>query len=138
MRGTFELQLAGKSLQWDATSDISTISGQPKRLLEAAENLLSNAIKYSPVGQVIALHLAKQDGHFSFSVRDHGSGVPDNEKLSIFEPFVRGESAALQGIPGTGVGLSIVSECALAHSGEIFVEDAQPGSRFVFRWPDQS
>lgn len=134
----FELQLQRRGLQWRTQILSDSVHGQPARLQEAAENLISNAIKHAPEGSAIELAIARIKGSFELSVRDHGAGVPDNEKDIIFEPFQRGRQTHEQGIPGTGVGLSIVSECALAHSGEVFVEDAQPGSRFVFRWPDQS
>ncbi len=136
--GRFELQLQRRGLQWQAHVEVEHVYAQIARLQEAAENLLSNAIKHAPAGSAIELWVGKREGQFVLEVRDHGSGVPDNEKALIFEPFQRGQKTHEQGIPGTGVGLSIVSECALAHSGEVFVEDAQPGSRFVFRWPDQS
>lgn len=138
LRQRFELPMAAKQLQFQTQADLPQVVAQPRRLREALENLVSNAIKYSPPGQAIELGVQHQDKNFAVWVRDHGAGVPDNEKLSIFEPFVRGDNVVQQGISGTGVGLSIVSECALAHQGEVFVEDAQPGSRFVFRWPDQS
>lgn len=136
--GRFELQLQRRGLQWQPEIHVDMIHGQPARLQEAAENLISNAIKHAPPDSAINISISKQETHFELRVRDHGAGVPDNEKDMIFEPFQRGRQTEELGIPGTGVGLSIVSECALAHSGEVFVEDAQPGSRFVFRWPDQS
>ena len=138
LHGRFELQMQRHGLQWQPDIRCELIHGQPARLQEATENLISNAIKHAPRDSAIEFGLCCVDGHFELSVRDHGAGVPDNEKDIIFEPFQRGHQTHEQGIPGTGVGLSIVSECALAHSGEVFVEDAQPGSRFVFRWPDQS
>ena len=134
----FELQMQRRGLQWQPYIEVDHVHAQVARLQEAAENLLSNAIKHAPDGSAIEMRIGRRDGQFELEVRDHGSGVPDNEKALIFEPFQRGKKTHELGIPGTGVGLSIVSECALAHSGEVFVEDAQPGSRFVFRWPDQS
>lgn len=126
-----------KGLRLELHADAHGVRGQPNRLQEAAENLLANAVKYAPPDTQIDLALSSRDGKFELSVRDRGPGVPDNEKLRVFEPFARGEYAVATGMPGTGVGLSIVSECALAHGGEVFVEDANPGARFVFRWSDR-
>ena len=126
-----------KGLRLELHADAHSVRAQPNRLQEAAENLLANAVKYAPPDTQIDLALYSRDGQFELSVRDRGPGVPDNEKLRVFEPFARGEYAVATGMPGTGVGLSIVSECALAHGGEVFVEDANPGARFVFRWSDR-
>ncbi len=135
LRQTFALPAGRKALELRFDRQTGQIHGHRNRLLEAMENLLSNAIKHAPAGSIIELTMRRDGGHAEFSVRDCGAGVPDDEKALIFEPFVRGRMTLQQGLPGTGVGLSIVSECILAHSGEVRVEDAQPGSRFVLRWP---
>lgn len=102
----------------------------------AVDNLISNAIKHSPVGGRIRITVSAQHGYYQLSVRDHGRGVAAAEKETIFEPFIRGSESEEQGIRGTGIGLSIVHETLLAHGGSVIVEDAEPGARFLLRWPD--
>jgi two-component system sensor histidine kinase GlrK len=68
-------------------------------------------------------------------VADSGPGVAPDDRDRIFEAFYQGRQ--LQGGPvgGTGIGLSVVHECVLAHSGtiEIKPESELGGAHFVVR-----
>ena len=61
-------------------------------------------------------------------VRDHGIGIPAEEQERIFEKFYRVTAPENQSIPGSGLGLTLVSQIARAHGGSISVEhtDAMP------------
>jgi len=109
--------------------------GQRSQLRLALDNLLTNAIKHAPSRSVIEIHVSTPDHQCELTVRDYGRGVRDEDKERIFEPFVRGTEKEEQGIRGTGVGLSLVHEVALAHGGKVCVEDACPGARFRLVWP---
>jgi len=109
--------------------------GHRPQLRAALENLLSNAIKHAPPDSCIDIALGVVDGGCRLSVRDRGHGVPEQEKLMIFEPFVRGTEAEEAGVRGTGVGLSIVHETIRSHNGTVEVEDAEPGACFKMAWP---
>ncbi|WP_084196847.1 sensor histidine kinase [Solimonas soli] len=109
--------------------------GQRAQLRLALDNLLTNAIKHAPARSVIEIHVTTPDHQCELAVRDYGRGVRDEDKERIFEPFVRGTEVEEQGIRGTGVGLSLVREVALAHGGVVRVEDAGPGARFRMAWP---
>ncbi len=111
------------------------IWGQRSRLQEVMDNLLGNAIKHAPDGTLIEVTSRHADGHCEIRVRDHGRGVPAHLGARIFEPFVRGDVAVESAVRGTGIGLSIVRETLIEHGGTVEVEDAQPGARFVLRWP---
>jgi signal transduction histidine kinase len=60
-------------------------------------------------------------------VLDHGPGVPDEERETIFERFRRGETSAS---PGFGLGLAIGRELARRMGGELALEDG-PGGHFA-------
>lgn len=109
--------------------------GSRTQLRAALGNLVANAIRHAPAGSAVTVRADVHDGHCELSVRDRGKGVPDDEKEKIFEPFVRGSYDQDSEIRGTGVGLSIVREAALAHDGMVDVEDAAPGAIFRMRWP---
>jgi two-component system, OmpR family, sensor histidine kinase MprB len=102
------------------------VRGDAERLGRAVSNLLDNAAKHSPEGGEVSV--AARDG--VVEVRDHGPGVPDEDKPLIFDRFYRG--ATSRGRPGSGLGLAIVRQVAEAHGGEVAVEDA-PGGGAVFR-----
>lgn len=88
-------------------------------------NLLSNAVRHTPPGGFVAVDLEPQeDGDFSVTVRDNGSGIPEPLLPHLFHPFgvrqaqVAGGSAS----HGTGLGLSITQGLIRLHGGEIWVE----------------
>jgi signal transduction histidine kinase len=62
-------------------------------------------------------------------VEDNGPGIPDEIKARILEPFF----TTKKGTEGTGLGLSISMDIITAHRGELRIEDAHPGARFVIR-----
>ncbi|RVU45284.1 ATP-binding protein [Rubrivivax rivuli] len=85
----------------------------------ALGNLLSNAIRYSPEGGTVTLTLQQQGDGLTIDVQDQGPGVPAAERERIFEPFFRGAQQPADGLPGTGIGLSIVAEAVAAHGGRV-------------------
>ena len=108
----------------------AVVRGDAERLGRAVSNLLDNAAKHSPdegddAGEV---EVTVEAG--AVTVRDHGPGVPEEEKPLIFDRFYRGSTA--RGRPGSGLGLAIVRQVAATHGGEVAVEDA-PGGGALFR-----
>jgi two-component system sensor histidine kinase GlrK len=120
-----------------AELDLQTprLFGNRSQLRAALANLIANAIRYAPAGTPVIVRAGIDDGACELSVQDSGRGVPEHEKQRIFEPFVRGERDEATNVRGTGIGLSIVKEAALAHGGSVEVDDARPGARFRMRWP---
>jgi len=94
-------------------------------------NLLDNAVKYSGDSHKIELLLDRAGGAVSIAVRDYGLGIPVSEQERIFEKFVRGSAARLQGIKGTGIGLAMVRHIVDAHGGSIQVKSL-PGEGSTF------
>ncbi|AFZ24128.1 PAS domain S-box [Cylindrospermum stagnale PCC 7417] len=111
------------------------IASIDKKLLEPIlNNLLDNAIKYSPLGSVIELKLACEDGKIIFQVKDTGIGIPPVDQQRLFEPFYRGSNIAH--IPGTGLGLSIVKNLVDLHGGQIMVvSEVGVGTTFTVMLP---
>jgi signal transduction histidine kinase len=104
----------------------------------AINNLLSNAVKYGPGGSEILIR-AELDGRaVRLSVRDHGPGIPLEEREHIFEKFYRLNRETSSGVVGTGLGLSLVKEIVEKHGGRVSIEDASPsGSTFTISLPDR-
>jgi two-component system sensor histidine kinase MprB len=114
------------------TTDLepTVVEGLPDRLGRAIDNLLDNAAKYSPSGTDVEVVL--RDGELG--VRDHGPGIPADDRPHVFDRFYRGATA--RGRPGSGLGLAIVRQVAETHGGTIAVyEGAGGGSRFVLTLP---
>jgi PAS domain S-box-containing protein len=93
------------------------------------ENLLVNAVKHTPPGTEIHVWVSADDDSVVLAVEDRGPGVPPGEREAVFEVFTRGDGT---GVPGTGIGLSLVAQFANLHGGRAWVED-NPGGGASFR-----
>ncbi|MBL8485044.1 MAG: sensor histidine kinase, partial [Rhodocyclaceae bacterium] len=112
-------------------------AGKIKAILD---NLLSNAIKYSPPDGRVELGVRHAEGKLVLDMKDEGPGVPPEERAAIFEPFVRGRALPSGRVEGSGVGLSIVREHAIAHGGSVELLDSEAGAhmRVVIPVPAQA
>jgi signal transduction histidine kinase len=108
------------------------------RLMERAlKNLLRNAYRHA-VSKVI-LRGECRNGEAWIVVEDDGSGVPEQEKERIFEPFARLDNARDRESGGVGLGLAIVNQIARWHGGRAWVETSSlGGARFIIAWPGRS
>jgi len=69
-------------------------------------NLMNNAIKYSKEDTTINLDIERDEEYLYFKISDEGIGIPDKDKVHIFERYFRAENALLN--QGTGIGLNII------------------------------
>jgi len=103
------------------------------KLREVIFNLLSNAIAYVPEGGVIQLRTRQSEAlNVYIEVEDSGPGIPDSERLKIFERFYRIDKSRSSHTGGRGLGLSIVSEIVRAHKGRVWVETPSGGKGSLF------
>lgn len=92
-------------------------------------NLLSNAVKYSQGHARVDIRSIVSRSDVQILIRDHGIGVPAEERERIFSDYVRGTNVGEA--PGTGLGLAIVSQIMELHGGLIdMVDTAGEGSTF--------
>jgi signal transduction histidine kinase len=117
----------------DAQITPARIAGDRDLLFQLLSNLFDNAIKYAPAGSSIEVALESSPREVLLSVRDHGPGIPAEQRQRVFDRFVRLE--AHRGTPGSGLGLSLVRAIAIRHGAETYVEDAEPGLRVRLRFP---
>jgi PAS domain S-box-containing protein len=106
-----------------------------ERLIERLlHNLVANALKFTPRGGHVTAAVASIGDHIEFSVEDDGPGIPESQRVLIFERFRQLESTGPKS--GFGLGLSICAKIVKLHRGVIWVEPgALQGSRFVARLP---
>lgn len=103
-------------------------------LEQAVQNLISNALKYSPDGASITIKAFRAGANIEISVTDSGVGIPADEIGALFRRFFRARTA--EGIPGTGIGLSFVSQIMDLHQGSVSVQSTEgQGSTFTLRFP---
>ncbi|GAB2909190.1 sensor histidine kinase [Streptomyces heilongjiangensis] len=97
-----------------------------KGLLErSVANVIENAVKYSPDGEPVAVTASVHADRVEVRVVDRGSGVPDEAKSRIFEPFQR-HGDAPRG-DGVGLGLAVARGFAEAMGGTLNAEDTPGG-----------
>jgi PAS domain S-box-containing protein len=117
----------GVRVRLDPTSQAGDVAADPDRLAQVATNLLSNAIKFSPRDGEVVIATELRAGLVRISVRDHGSGIPDEFKPHIFEKFAQADATDARQKGGTGLGLSIVREIVVRLGGEVSFADADGG-----------
>jgi signal transduction histidine kinase len=94
------------------------------QLAQVLLNLITNARDaMKPRGGTLTIGLCERRGWLELSVNDTGSGIPEEIRDKIFEPFVT-TKGALGGseTPGTGLGLSVSYGIVQEHGGTIVVE----------------
>ncbi|SDD19188.1 PAS domain-containing sensor histidine kinase [Nocardioides lianchengensis] len=103
-----------------------------QRIRQVLDNLVSNAVKYSPEGGSATITLRDLGETVELSVTDTGIGIAPDDVERVFTRFFRGGHALDQHIPGTGLGLNIVSSIVAAHGGTVSL-DSEVGVGSTFR-----
>lgn len=131
--------LISKDIQLDMRLEALSIDADAEKLAVMVDNLFSNAVKFTPPGGTIQVLLAERAGQIELSVTDSGPGVPEEEREQIFEAFFQGRQRPEGYVQGSGLGLSIAQEYAVAHGGRIIVADHDgEGARFQIQLPRQN
>ena len=100
------------------------VSGDALLLREALANLVHNALEYTPQGGRVTVTTGTRNDCAFLEVEDDGPGIPPAEREQVLERFYR-----ITGTAGTGsgLGLSIVREIALAHGADIAIGSGTHG-----------
>jgi len=99
--------------------------------LRILQNLIANAIQHSPCGTEIGIRCLSRGGRARVEVLDHGRGVPDEQRRTVFGKFRQVEEHRKSGYHSTGLGLTFCKLAVEAQGGEIGVENA-PGAGALF------
>lgn len=112
-----------------------TVRGNYNLLQRLFGNLLSNAIFYTPPNSDVWLSAEADEEKLEITVRDFGPGVPEESLEDIFRAFYRVDSSRARKDGGTGLGLALAREAALAHDGDIRAKKANPGLEMIVTLP---
>ena len=116
--------------------ELPEVNIDESKVRQVVMNFIDNAIFYSKPGGVIEISLLKTAHGITFTVKDHGIGVPQKEQHLLFTKFFRATNARRARPDGTGVGLFIAKKVVVAHGGTIiFQSELRKGSTFGFRLP---
>jgi two-component system, OmpR family, sensor kinase len=105
------------------------VTGDADLLFLAVHNLMENALKFSRPGDTVELHAFEDGTTLVIEVADTGPGIPAEEQPHVFEELYRGEAG--RGIPGSGLGLALVSAIADRHHGQVSLR-SRPGQGTIF------
>ena len=133
----FQLEAASKqcSVAWICLETQMLVRGEPELVRRAFENVLSNALRHAPSGSKITVNLLRDGRNAAISIRDHGSGVPEEMMPEIFKPFRRVDCDRNRDSGGVGLGLSIARRAVHLHHGTITARNAHPGLEVLLVLP---
>ena len=110
----------------------TTTEGRPAMLQRAVTNLVENAAKFDRDGTApieIGIAGPARPGTVRVEVLDRGPGIAEDDLIRVFDRFYRAADA--RSLPGSGLGLSIVREVALAHGGAPFAFHREGGGTAI-------
>jgi len=121
-------------LDIDMANNLPSLEADPKRIGQVIYKLLSNAVGFSDKGARVNIAVKKEKQHIVISIIDHGCGIPEAEKESVFERFeshARGSKHR-----GAGLGLSIVQSLVELHAGSVELKSQEnTGTTVTVRLP---
>ncbi|MFF5234184.1 sensor histidine kinase [Dactylosporangium sp. NPDC000521] len=109
-------------------------TGNAVLLERLVHNLVENGVRHNlPDGGWVHVSCGtRPDGTVGVTVSNTGPVVPRYEIPRLFEPFRRlGPERVAAGVPGAGLGLSIVGAVARAHGGRVLAEPREGGGLVV-------
>jgi len=107
------------------TLEPTPVVAPPTAIARAVSNLIDNAAKWGAGKGPIEITLAGR----TLTVRDHGPGISDDDAPHVFDRFYRSPGA--RAMPGSGLGLSIVSAVVADLGGRVFAGRADGGGAAV-------
>ena len=114
------------------------LAADRERLFQILSIFLDNAVCYSPEDSSIQIMTTLSEKDLTFSVTDHGKGIPEEDKPFIFDRFYRGDKSRTDK-SHFGLGLSIAKELAKMLDGEIGFKDTEGGgATFWLKLPIRS
>ena len=116
----------GRAIEVNVGDAGSGVVGRERDLARAVGNLLENAAKFDADGSAPIVVSFRGE---TVTVADRGPGVPPDELQRVFDRFHRADTA--RGLPGSGLGLSIVRDVARAHGGDAFARNRDGGGAVI-------
>ena len=114
-----------KNIKLIGKCEDATMIGSDILIYRLVYNLVENAIKYNhPLGQV-TVTAYQRNKHVYLSVEDTGSGIPNELRERVFEPFFRVDKSRSRELGGVGLGLALVHEIVRVHDGSICIKSGK-------------
>lgn len=116
----------GVMLEVVDSDDPVPLFGDKDLLNEVLANLVDNAIKFTPEPGTVRLSAGQgPDGATWLQVADTGIGIAEDERKAVMGRFYRSDKS--RHVPGSGLGLSLVSAILRLHGASVDIVSAHPG-----------
>ena len=117
--------------------DVGPAMADPERVGQILDAVLDNACRYSPPEAPVEVEVGRVGNDVHIRVRDHGPGIPPEQRQAVFERFSRLEDPMTMRTGGVGLGLFLASRLAEAMQGALDLEEppAGGGASFLLRLP---
>jgi signal transduction histidine kinase len=125
----------GVAVRCDVARGLGAARANPEKLQRVLFNLIQNAIRHTPADGSVVVRAAPAGDAVEIEVADTGSGIAQDDRDRIFEPFFRGGPQAARPRGGAGLGLAISRAIVEAHGGRIWLDDAPAGTSVRFSLP---
>ncbi|MDP1655566.1 MAG: ATP-binding protein [Hylemonella sp.] len=106
----------------------ATLRTQASALRRCINNLVDNAVRY---GGSAEIRYKDSTDHVCIEIRDHGPGIPDDERDKVLMPFYRMEGSRDRHGGGVGLGLSIANSIVQRLQGQLHLSNAAQGGLVV-------
>jgi signal transduction histidine kinase len=123
------------SLSFKIDEGMPRIWADAAMIQQMVYNLIMNAIRYTAAGS-ITVTVRQAETAVVIEVIDTGIGIATEDIEHIFDYFYRVDPARAKQSGGTGLGLALVKQMALAHGGKVFATSTPgQGSTFTLKLP---
>jgi len=109
----------GQPVSWSAHA-AAPVNCRPNEIRRAVRNLIQNAVAYGSRADVC---MNAASDRYDIIVDDDGPGIPESDRVRVFQPFVRLEASRSAETGGSGLGLTLVKAIAEGHGGQVAIEN---------------
>jgi len=132
----FERIIKGIEIEKILNSEKTYINADKEALTKLIDNLIDNAVKYSKGAEKIIVKSESNGLFITMFIIDFGIGIKTEDKKKVLNKFYRIGDEDVRETKGTGLGLFIVKEIAIAHKANLKIEDNDPrGTIFKLEFP---
>ena len=126
------------TLNWNASEESVTTSGDERLLTRLFYNLVHNAYRYSNAGGQVTVMLTETPDFAEIKITNTGIGISEDDLPLIFERFYRADKSRTRETGGTGIGLALVRQITDLHQGTITVQSkVGQETEFIIRLPNE-
>ncbi|MGA7396179.1 MAG: HAMP domain-containing sensor histidine kinase [Solirubrobacterales bacterium] len=127
-----QADVRGISVNTDLPGDGIAAVANPEKVQRVLFNLIQNAIRHTPADGSVTVRARSLSDEVEVEVSDDGSGINEDDRPFIFEPFFRGGTDTSRTSDGAGLGLAVSRAIVEAHGGRIWLESSPSGTNMRF------